>query len=225
MSEESKARAEELTRWVRENAGLPESFLTDLLDEDDWSFVIKAHALMEMVMNRTLSIVLGKPQLDEIISFLDTSEQRRGKVAFLRALEVFQSHDKNFVRWFSDLRNDIAHDVSNVSFTFEEWFKDESRKKAMRDVFNKIPPGETPPQYEGVQIGELALREPKLSILAQIATFITKARNREHVASLEKIQSHLGRLAVEEAERQLESHPESTATGSTPTHQSESPQG
>jgi hypothetical protein len=51
--------------------GLPESFYTDLLKNDDWSFVVKLNALVEAACTHALSMRLHAPELEEALANLD----------------------------------------------------------------------------------------------------------------------------------------------------------
>lgn len=64
--------------------GLPKAFFRGLLDENDWSFVIKLHSLIESAATRLLVVALGKPELEEIISRIELSGKTTGKLAFFQ---------------------------------------------------------------------------------------------------------------------------------------------
>jgi hypothetical protein len=68
-------------RELERSLGLPEGFIERLEEEDDWSFVIKAHALVEAAMTQLLVHELHKPQLGDIIARLDMTAPF-GKLAF-----------------------------------------------------------------------------------------------------------------------------------------------
>ena len=78
-SEEHAPKAEDLARRilsVTKDAGVPGGFLRDLLiaEPGDWSFVIKAHALLESVVCQLISAELKRP---EMLSVLPREVQRR----------------------------------------------------------------------------------------------------------------------------------------------------
>ena len=61
---------EELAEYFATEMGMPETFLGDLKSEDDWSFVIKLHALMEAALVHTLVEGTGLTAASESFSRL-----------------------------------------------------------------------------------------------------------------------------------------------------------
>lgn len=101
--------------------GVARSFFDDLLTKgDDWTFVIKIHALVEAALTYLLVSELERPELADVIAKLETSDTRTGKVAFVKALKLLDDHHRRFVRALSELRNGLVHDVRNTSFSFAE---------------------------------------------------------------------------------------------------------
>ena len=117
--------------------GLPNAFFRGLLDENDWSFVIKLHSLIEAAATRLLVVALGKPELEEIISRIELSGKTTGKLAFFKSLDLLDSESRGFIQTLSEVRNKFVHDVSNVSITLEEYVEslDDSGKKGFNTVF------------------------------------------------------------------------------------------
>lgn len=101
--------------------GVARSFFDDLLTKgDDWTFIIKIHALVEAALTHLIVAELERPELADIIAKLETSDTRTGKVAFVKALKLLDDHHRRFVRALSELRNGLVHDVRNTSFSFTE---------------------------------------------------------------------------------------------------------
>src|SRR6266516_2976014 len=98
---------------------LGRGFLVGLwFNESDWSFVIKAHALLEAATTQLLANHLGAPGLTDTLACLPQSDPRSGRLAFLRALELLDEGELRFIQKFSELRNKLAHNVHNTRFTF-----------------------------------------------------------------------------------------------------------
>jgi hypothetical protein len=116
--------------------GLPKAFFRGLLDENDWSFVIKLHSLIESAATRLLVVALGKPELEEIISRIELSGKTTGKLAFFKSLNLLDSESRGFIQKLSEVRNKLVHDVSNVSITLKEYVEslDDSEKKGFNTV-------------------------------------------------------------------------------------------
>src|SRR3546814_18866509 len=68
--------------------GVRENFFKDLLGEDDWSFVIKLHALFEAACTHLLLFHFKEPELTDIFARLELSNKATGKIAFLGKLEL-----------------------------------------------------------------------------------------------------------------------------------------
>jgi len=97
--------------------GVREDFFRDLLREDDWSFVIKLHALFEAACTHLLLFHFKEPELTEIFARLELSNKTTGKVAFLAKLELLNKENRRFVSTLSELRNSLVHDVRNAEFS------------------------------------------------------------------------------------------------------------
>lgn len=97
------------------------NFLNDLLNGDDWTFVIKAHALIETAVTEMLVHHLGEVELTKVIELLPLSDTRTGKIAVARQLKLLDDRQRRFVRFFSELRNNLVHRLDNLDFTFENY--------------------------------------------------------------------------------------------------------
>src|SRR5258705_158382 len=106
-------------RKLEEELGIKPGFMTAIFEEDDWSFVIKMHAVMEAAVGHLLTVVVGEPRLKPFFSRLELSGSTLGKVAVVKLLDLLEERDRRFIRSLSELRNDLAHDIRFVNFTFE----------------------------------------------------------------------------------------------------------
>lgn len=97
---------------------LPVGFLEGLSTEDDWSFVVKAHALLEAALTTAL-VFQSDPRLANTFSKLQMGG-RTGKVSVAEALELLNRPAVQFLTQFSELRNRLLHDVRNVTFRFPD---------------------------------------------------------------------------------------------------------
>jgi DNA-binding MltR family transcriptional regulator len=125
----------ELVPLLETNLGLEQGFFESLDsdDEHDWSFVIKAHALMEAAVSHLLTEASKRPELADIFSLLDMSNKATGKVAFVKALGLLDEKERRFVSAFSELRNRLVHDVRNVGFDLQKHVESLSAKE--REIF------------------------------------------------------------------------------------------
>lgn len=116
LRSKAESDANRLVAELERELGVPDGFFARLLlSEDDWSFVIKTHALIEAAVTHAVERLVGRPELASTITSLPFNNRRTGKLGFLRAL----GHaDKSFLRFadaLSRLRNEIVHDVRNTS--------------------------------------------------------------------------------------------------------------
>jgi len=102
-------------RELEETVGAPKFLMASLLEADDWSLVIKAHALLEGAVSYMLSACVDQ-RLRPLFSRLELGQERTGKVAFAKALDLLTSEQRRFIRTLSELRNELVHDIRNVTF-------------------------------------------------------------------------------------------------------------
>jgi hypothetical protein len=95
--------------------GLSSDFFKRLLKEDDWSFVIKLHALLEAVCSDLLTHRLAEPGLAGIVSRLELSNKTCGKMAFIKELELLDEESRRFISTLSEWRNNFVHNVQNCN--------------------------------------------------------------------------------------------------------------
>ncbi len=117
--------------------GVTPAFFNGLLEEDDWSFVIKLHSLIEAAATHLLVEVLDKPEARDVISFLELSNSRTGKIAFLNSMGLLDSNSKRFIKTLSEVRNKLIHDVSNVNLSLEQFVANlpDADKKGFNKAF------------------------------------------------------------------------------------------
>lgn len=115
--------------------GLPESFYAELLGEDDWSFIIKLHALMEAAVTGLIVAALGQKELHNLISRLELSNKTTGKMAFVKALSLLEDDYRRFISTLSQIRNHFVHDVSNVGMSLKEYIAQSDKLDSVTEAF------------------------------------------------------------------------------------------
>lgn len=115
--------------------GLPVNFYTNLKNEDDWSFIVKLHSLFEATVSELVVSALGKGELSEIVSYLELSNKRTGKMAFVKALDLMEEDFRRYISSLSELRNEFAHNVSNVSLSLKEYVQRPNKLSSMTKNF------------------------------------------------------------------------------------------
>jgi hypothetical protein len=124
---------ESLTSLERD-LGLPEGFCLKLKVEDDWSFVIKLHALIECAVAEQLTRTFERKELADVFSRFELSNTKTGKLALIKALNLLPLGHVQFIRNLSELRNALAHKVQNVNLSLVEYFRTKTAKYRPNEV-------------------------------------------------------------------------------------------
>ena len=102
---------------LEKRVGVPKNFFRALNDADDWSFVIKLHALFEAACTHLLLFHFKEPGLADVMSRIELSNKTTGKLAFLGKLELMNSDNRRYISTLSELRNRLVHDVRNAEYS------------------------------------------------------------------------------------------------------------
>ncbi len=150
-----------------EKLSLKAGFSADLIREDDWSFIIKAHALLEAAVSHLLTGVVNIPEFHNVFSQLELSNKKTGKMAFVKSLNLLKVEARSFIQKLSELRNELAHSVSNVNFDLDNYVSelDTNQKRAFSKAIKYFSPDETF-QFRGqnVEVATWVIQNPKLAI-------------------------------------------------------------
>jgi len=107
----------ELERMI----GVKSGFFANLLQEDDWTFVIKLQALFEAACTHLLLYHFKEPKLAEAITRIEFSGRPVGKVAMLENLELLGVRGRRLLSTLAELRNSLVHDVRNAEFSLQDY--------------------------------------------------------------------------------------------------------
>lgn len=113
----------EIAKSLEQDLGLPDRFLQTVRKSDDWSFIIKTHALMEASVSYLLVHHFGDARLSRVFDFMELSDKRRGKIAVVSALELLPNFTRRFLAKLSELRNSVVHNVSQVGFKLPDYVR------------------------------------------------------------------------------------------------------
>ena len=115
------------TKWVYEIAGISPKLLASLDTDDDWTFVIKMHGILETALNHLilnrLQIMHPVPKLVDVISHLETNDRRTGKIAFIKVYDLLPGDACLFVRMLSEVRNRAVHDIKNFDLDLVKYLQ------------------------------------------------------------------------------------------------------
>jgi hypothetical protein len=126
---------------LEKELSVPEGFFDKLHDENDWSFIIKLHALFEAALAFLITMKLGDNKLLNIFAEMEMSE-RKGKLAFVKKLGLLEKSDQTFIRCLSELRNKLIHNISHITFDLQKMFNefDQEKKKAFIKQYSVLNP-------------------------------------------------------------------------------------
>jgi hypothetical protein len=170
MTDSAFDRIRAIFRGFEAELALPAGFLDALLAEDDWSFVIKAHALVEAAVAHVLAASLD-PRFRPIFERFELSNVDTGKLAFAEAAGLLEPGERKFVQKFSELRNSLVHDVRRVAFAFDAHLKalDKNQRRAFASSVAYFVGDDEKKQDEYRQF---VLNQPKLGLWAATANLL-----------------------------------------------------
>lgn len=160
---------------LEQDLQLPSKFLARLTDEGDWSFVIKAHALVEAALSHLLAAAVRDRRVTRIFQRLETSNETIGKLAFIKAMGLLPDRQLKFVKHLAELRNQLVHDVSNTGFTFNTFVGglDKGQRKKFREAFTwRVKPRSDAPLDDWQ---EQAFDSPKYAIWINVVLLLAEA--------------------------------------------------
>lgn len=149
------------SKKIVERIGLSEYFLKNLLKSDDWSFIIKLHALFESVCSSLLTYHFKDENLKEVFSNLELSNKKTGKIAFLKATKLVDSKkNRKFISELSQLRNILVHNIDNYDFNLDEHLKklNNAQLKIFLESFGPIDFSLIPKQEHEQKMNDLKLK-------------------------------------------------------------------
>ncbi|PYO98058.1 MAG: hypothetical protein DMD60_05185 [Gemmatimonadetes bacterium] len=210
MSEQTADGAEEsfeafsrLTLDLEQALGLPAGFLVSLWKEDDWSFVVKIHSLVEAAVTQRITAAVGDARLSPVFERLQLGQEKTGKLGFAKALDLLQPDELRYIRALAELRNRLVHYIDQVRFSFTEYFAslDKNRTDEVLRAFTAYPlDGAMPEVKEGLRAR--FLKHPKPLIWVNAIRIVLVTRTLKEKAAAERKLKAIGRAlrAVDEAE-------------------------
>lgn len=143
--------------------GLTTDFLDQLLNDDDWSFIIKLHAVIELAMTNACVVQVGEEATRDIFARLELSNTKSGKVAFSKAMNFLLNEDRRFIHKLSELRNTLVHDARNIGLNLSAHVRKlpvKERREFVRDLaYTELEDQSSTAELDGVV--ERFLRGPR----------------------------------------------------------------
>jgi hypothetical protein len=146
--------------------GLRDNFLLELIqDPDDWSFIVKAHALLESVICTLLAMHLRRQELEAVLA---EEVEMKARIEMTKALGITTSEDRKAMLALGRLRNKLVHNAKDTSFTFAEYFRNRDARKNFSETFGhgwSDPVGGTEPP---VPRGDYVAANPKFAVFESV---------------------------------------------------------
>jgi len=124
-----------LTDRLAGEFGAVHKVLYRLLKEDDWSLVIKTHAMLEAIVTDLIIARTNEAQLKSVVERLPLHDNQIGKLAIVKQYGLLTKGQLRFIRCASELRNELVHRLENIDFCFEQYVAsmDGNQRKALSE--------------------------------------------------------------------------------------------
>lgn len=157
---------EEAIRDIEVRTGVRPGFFADLMNEDDWSFIIKSHALLESACAEILAERSGVPDTIDIFSRLELSGRATGKVAFLKVFGLLIDRERRFISALSELRNMLVHNARSTTFSLPSYVAglDKNQRNSFVESFGYAYLSENDQGKELIASQSKVMTEPKKTI-------------------------------------------------------------
>lgn len=118
---------------------LRKGFFARLLKQDDWSFIIKLHALIEAACTDLILHRIDEPGLKTIVSRLELSNKTYGKLAIIKELDLLNEDYRRFVSSLSEWRNNFVHNVENCNASLSKIVAKMDQQQLKKFAFDFSP--------------------------------------------------------------------------------------
>ena len=76
-------------------------FLIPLLDADDWTMIIKSHAVLENIITNLIITKIDEPKLEKLIERLPLSDDEIGKLLITKEYDLIHEDQRTFIKKLS----------------------------------------------------------------------------------------------------------------------------
>jgi len=118
---------------------LPNGFSKAFLKLEDWTFVVKGWAYVESILELLVWSKIDHMPLEfrKVISRIESGNMKTGKLAFAKALELIGPKEWKYLQSFCELRNRVAHGISDIQFDFIGFISSQEDKDK-KEFFKKF---------------------------------------------------------------------------------------
>jgi hypothetical protein len=86
------------------------------METDDWTMIIKSHALIESLVTELIVSRIDEPKMRGLVERLPLGDKQIGKVRIAKDYDLLSKAERAFIARLSQLRNDLVHKFGNVDF-------------------------------------------------------------------------------------------------------------
>lgn len=187
-----KQQAEELlTEYVEEISAelkLKLDFLLSIGNDNDWSFIIKSHALIESVITELIISRIEEIEIKPIIERMPLHDDQVSKMRIVKIYGLMTDDQIKFVKKLSEIRNDIVHKFDNIDFTFTNYISqlDKNQRKSWTKLINWYDIEEK----NKVKMQDLSLSQPSIavwiSLIQLVSLMVINIKEFKGISKIEK---------------------------------------
>lgn len=115
--------------FLEGSVGVPFQLVASLEKDDDWTFIIKVFAIVEAGLNHLLSMEIENKKAAEVVSRLEVANDRKGKIALIKAYNLLSNELVLFVKLLAKVRSRAVHDVSGFGLNLREHILQDTQNK------------------------------------------------------------------------------------------------
>lgn len=199
-----------LSTWMQDSLGVHESFLANLPNDDDWTFILKIHAMVEAGLNQMILNHFGEPRISRLITKLPIGNTGTGKLSFAKALDLIPLENREFVAVLSDIRNHCIHDIRNFRFDIKSYVQSLPAGKAdefMRAVTFRMTPFVEIPGFSAIPVEGVIKQNPRFGLFCAGMAFMGDVIIHEKKCQIRDVEMKTQRHHAEEFQRHRKSTP------------------
>jgi len=109
---------------IEQTLNLPKGFIEGLMKDDDWSFIIRSHAVIETMITQML-VAKTSEKLSKTFERMQLSGGPVSKLNIAKDLELIDTNIIEVIRYFSKIRNSFVHSAKNLQASLLEYIKED----------------------------------------------------------------------------------------------------
>lgn len=161
-------------------------FLLKLLLDDDWSFVVKSHSLIESLVTELIINEIDEVKLKKLIERMPLHNETVSKMEIVKIYNILSKEERDFIINLTEIRNKIVHKYENINFSFETYIN-ELTDKNKRKRWREIHLWESMNKETKDDIEKKIYTNPKIAIWLALLTFVYNSLEKITVTKSGKI--------------------------------------